>query len=480
MLIFEKSDDTVQWPEPNAQNMDIPLSWCRQAAPKLPELAELDVVRHYTKLSQKNYSIDTNFYPLGSCTMKFNPPIAHALALLPGLAHRHPNAPESASQGFLSCMYELQEDFKVISGMPGVALNPMAGAQGEYAGVLMIKRYHENTGDVERTEMLIPDAAHGTNPASAAKAGFSVREIKTAPNGDIDLEDLVRNLGPRTAGIMLTNPSTLGVFERQIEVVAQKVHAAGGLLYYDGANLNAIVGKVRPGDMGFDVMHINTHKTFATPHGGGGPGAGPVMCSERLMPYLPVPIVGKNENAYYWVDEAQMPKSIGRMSSNMGNAGVLIRAYIYCRCLGKKGMIRVSENATLNANYMMRALEEKGFDLAYPARLATHEFVITLKKLTAETGVTALDFAKRLLDYGMHAPTIYFPLLVSECLLIEPTETESKQTLDEAIEIFGKVLAEARTDPDMLKSAPHTLSCKRVNEVYAAKNVRVREPETEK
>ncbi|MAZ43757.1 MAG: glycine dehydrogenase (aminomethyl-transferring) [Legionellales bacterium] len=484
MLIFEKSvqgniSSAQAFKNPDSPELAFDQSALRDEAPLLPRVSELETVRHYTSLSQKNFCIDTNFYPLGSCSMKYNPAIAHQLATLEGFSGRHPQASDVASQGFLHCMYECQEYFRSISGMPGVALSPMAGAQGELAGVLMIKSYHKARQDDERTEMLIPDAAHGTNPATAQKAGFTVREIKTGPEGDIDIQALKEALGPKTAGIMLTNPSTLGVFEREILTVAQLVHDAGGLLYYDGANLNAILGKSRPGDMGFDVMHINTHKTFATPHGGGGPGAGPIMCSQRLIDFLPMPVVTKNAERYTWKTAKEAPQTIGRMSHNMGNAGVLLRAYIYMRLLGQEGMTRVSENAVLNANYMMKALQAHGFELAFPTRRASHEFIVTLKQLAKDKGVTALDFAKRLLDFGCHAPTIYFPLLVPECLLIEPTETESKRALDEAIAHFAQIFDEAHEQPSTVTSAPHSLPVGRVDEVLAAKNIKVRESELE-
>src|SRR5690606_27519618 len=331
--------------------------------------------------------------------------------------------------------------------MKGVSLTPMAGAQGEFAGVAMIRAYHRARGDHARNEIIVPDAAHGTNPATATMCGCKVIEVPSLANGDIDLEALQRVLGPNTAGIMLTNPSTLGVFERRIVEVARLVHEAGGLLYYDGANLNAILGKVRPGDMGFDVVHINLHKTFSTPHGGGGPGAGVVGVGERLLPYLPVPIVGRDDDGRYrWLDERDLPHTIGRLSAFMGNAGVLLRAYVYMRMLGRDGMQRVAEFATLNANYLLARLRAEGFDPAYPERRASHEFIITLKRQAKELGVTAMDFAKRLLDFGFHAPTTYFPLLVPECLLIEPTETETKQELDAFIAAMVAILREAEQD----------------------------------
>jgi len=449
----------------------IPQRFRRRRRAPLPECSEPDVVRHYTRLSQRNFSIDTHFYPLGSCTMKHNPRAANRLAMLPGFLARHPLAPEDMSQGFLACLWELQEMLKEITGMAAVSLTPAAGAQGEFAGVAMIRAYHRERGETGRTEILVPDAAHGTNPATATMCGFTVREIPTDAEGDIDLAALREAVGPRTAGLMLTNPSTLGVFERRIAEIARIVHEAGGLLYYDGANLNAILGKVRPGDMGFDVVHVNLHKTFATPHGGGGPGAGPVGVSERLEPYLPVPLVGERDGEYVWLDEEDRPRTIGRLSAFAGNAGVLLRAYVYMRLLGRAGMERVAEHATLNANYLLARLREAGFEPAYPNRRATHEFILTLRREAKELGVTAMDFAKRLLDHGFHAPTTYFPLLVPECFLIEPTETESPETLDAFVEAMRAIREEARERPERVRSAPHTLPVRRLDEVRAAREL---------
>ncbi|MGB5337943.1 MAG: aminomethyl-transferring glycine dehydrogenase subunit GcvPB [Gammaproteobacteria bacterium] len=475
MLIFEESRAgrraQAQAPHQSADSLDIPAALLRDTAPVLPAVSELQVVRHYTRLSQKNFSIDTQFYPLGSCTMKYNPRACNTLAMLPGFLARHPLAPESAGQGFLACMHELQEILKEVTGMQAISLTPAAGAQGEFTGVAMIRAYHDANGDTGRDEILVPDAAHGTNPATATMCGFKVREIPTDRVGDVDLEALKAVVGPKTAGIMLTNPSTLGVFERRIEEIAALVHAAGGLLYYDGANLNAILGKVRPGDMGFDVIHLNLHKTFSTPHGGGGPGAGPVAVSKRLAPFLPLPVVGYDGDDYYWITEDVRPQTIGRLSTFMGNAGVLLRAYIYARMLGRSGMHRVADYATLNANYLMARLSAAGFDIAFPGRRATHEFIVTLKRQQKELGITAMDFAKRLLDYNMHAPTTYFPLLVPECLLIEPTETETKEELDAFVDAMVKIKQEAETTPELLKEAPHTQPVRRLDEVRAAKHL---------
>jgi glycine dehydrogenase subunit 2 len=477
MVIFEHSvagrRAVAQAPRDEVA-VDLPASMLRESDAGLPEVSELQVVRHYTRLSQLNFSIDTQFYPLGSCTMKYNPRACNTLAMLPELLQRHPLAPVSQGQGFLACMYDLQEILKAVTGMRGVSLTPMAGAQGELAGVLMIRAYHEARGDHDRDEIIVPDAAHGTNPATAVMCGCKVVEIPTLSDGDVDFDALEAALCPRTAGIMLTNPSTLGVFERRIKEIADRVHAAGGLLYYDGANLNAILGKVRPGDMGFDVIHMNLHKTFSTPHGGGGPGSGAIGVSERLMPFMPTPLVGRDGDTYRWLDMDDLPQSIGRLSAFMGNAGVLLRAYVYARLLGRDGMHRVAEFATLNANYLMCRLEMAGFTLAFPDRRASHEFIVTLKPLTKETGVTAMDFAKRLLDLGFHAPTTYFPLLVPECLLIEPTETESLEDLDAFVDAMIQIRREALEDPEMVKGAPYTLPVRRLDDVRAARQLDLR------
>ena len=508
MLIFELSEPgrtaAAQLSADTAIPSDLPVLFRRKTPIGLPEVSELQVVRHYTNLSRKNFSIDTQFYPLGSCTMKYNPRACNSLAMLDGFLARHPYAPESLSQGFLSCMYDLQEILADVTGMKGgVSLAPLAGAQGEFAGVAMIMAYHKHRGDLSRTEIIVPDAAHGTNPASATMCGCTVREIPTQADGDIDIEALKKVLGPNTAGIMLTNPSTIGVFERRIVEIAKLVHAAGGLLYYDGANLNAILGKVRPGDMGFDAIHMNLHKTFSTPHGGGGPGAGAVGVSERLQPFLPVPMIEKvvreggdtkppapvqrgqepeglkgaigNDVAgdawYRWVRNKDRPLSIGRLTTFAGNAGVLLRAYIYARMLGREGMRRVAEYATLNANYLAARLADKGFDLAYPKRRASHEFIVTVAKQKKANGITALDFSKSLLDHNIHAPTNYFPLLVPECLLIEPTETEAKETLDEFVEVMGGLLELAAENPQAMKDAPITTPVRRLDDVKAAKEL---------
>ena len=476
MLIYEQSSKgrsaRAQYEPCELRNSEIPESHLRSERLGLPAVSELQVVRHFTNLSKKNFSIDGEFYPLGSCTMKYNPRGAHNAASLPGFLDRHPLAPESVSQGFLSCLYELQEYLKDVTGMQAVSLTPMAGAQGEFAGVAMIRAYHDKHGDSERSEILIPTAAHGTNPATAVMCGYRVREVAVTHDGDVDVVALKAAVGPRTAGIMMTNPSTCGVFERKIEEIASIIHEAGGLLYYDGANLNAILGKVKPGDMGFDVMHMNLHKTFATPHGGGGPGAGPIGVGPRLMPYMPTPVVGRREsNEHFWMGEAEIPDTIGNLSAFMGNAGILLRAYAYARLLGNEGMHRVGEYATLNANYMAAKLTQVGFKLAYPDRRATHEFIVTLSQEAKELDVSAMDFAKRLLDYGFHAPTTYFPLLVPECLLIEPTETECREEIDAFIRAMASILKEAKETPELVKTAPVTMPVKRLDDVKAARDL---------
>jgi glycine dehydrogenase subunit 2 len=483
MLIFENGSQgrtaSAQLPpKPESTETTIPQELLRQKPALMPEVSELQAVRHFTNLSRKNFSIDTQFYPLGSCTMKYNPKGAQRAASLPGFLSRHPLAPESHSQGYLSCVYELQEVLKEVTGMAGVSLSPMAGAQGEFAGVAMIKAYHDAREDFDRTEIIVPEAAHGTNPATAVMCGYKVKEIPVKNDGDVDLEALKEAVGPQTAGIMMTNPSTCGVFERQIEEIAKTVHDAGGLLYYDGANLNAILGKVRPGDMGFDVLHMNLHKTFATPHGGGGPGSGPVAVGERLLPYLPTPMAGCEQQDdgvknYHWVTEEQNADSIGRLSTFMGNAGIILRAYIYAVLLGREGLHRVGEFSTLSANYMAKLMADAGFDLAYPERRATHEFIVTMNKQAKGLGVTAMDFAKRLLDYGYHAPTTYFPLLVPECLLIEPTETESIDELEGFVKAMAAIQKEAEETPDKVKGAPYTQPVRRLDDVKAARELDV-------
>jgi glycine dehydrogenase subunit 2 len=478
-LIFDQSRPgrraPSQAPAVAAATDDLPAALIRRAPPPLPEVSELQVVRHFTRLSQLNFSIDTHFYPLGSCTMKYNPRAANKLAMLPGFLDRHPLEPESHAQGFLECLFDLQEMLKAVTGMSGVSLTPMAGAQGEFAGVAMIRAYHLARGDTARNQIIVPDAAHGTNPATATMCGCDVVEIPTDPNGDVNLDALRQVVGPKTAGIMLTNPSTLGVFERRIVEIAEVVHGAGGLLYYDGANLNAILGRALPAAMGFDVVHINLHKTFSTPHGGGGPGAGIVAVTHRLEPFLPIPIVGRRDGSsgdvFGWLAEGERPQSIGRLSGFMGNGGILLRAYVYMRLLGAEGMRRVSGFATLNANYLMKRLAAAGFAPAFPQRRASHEFIISLKDVARDTGVTAMDFAKALLDRGFHAPTTYFPMLVPECLLIEPTETEARQELDAFVQALVDIRDLAFRDAAEVKRAPLTTPVRRLDDVRAARQL---------
>lgn len=450
-------------------------SLLREESPLLPQVSELEAIRHFTQLSQLNYCIDTQFYPLGSCTMKYNPRVAQQLAGLPAFLNLHPFTPESDCQGLLACLFELQEYLKILTGMSEVCLSPLAGAQGELTGILMIQAFHQAQQDHQRDEMLVSDAAHGTNPASAAMAGLKVKVVPTNAQGEMDLTALQQLVGPRTAGLMLTNPSTLGIFERHILRIADIVHQAGGLLYYDGANFNALLGKVLPAQMGFDVMHLNTHKTFATPHGGGGPGSGPVCANEKLSPFLPIPRVQaraqNDETFYYWLDETQCPATIGRLSTFMGNIGVLLQAYVYLRLLGAQGLPRVADFACLNANYLMKSLQKLGYQLPFPERQAAHEFIITLAKEFQTHGINALDVAKRLLDENFYAPTVYFPLLIKECLLIEPTETESKQTLDQWIDAMQKIKDEIRMAPENIKNAPSRLTCKRLDETRAAREL---------
>ena len=443
----------------------------RSSRPKLPELSELDVLRHYTRLSQMNYSIQTGFYPLGSCTMKYNPIINDRVANLSGFAHTHPEQPEETVQGNMELLYELEQWLGAILGFEGVSLQPAAGAHGEYAGVMMIRAYHEKNGQSNRNEILIPDSAHGTNPASAALAGFKVVTIPSAKDGTIDIQALKAAVGSNTAGLMMTNPNTVGIFEYNIEQVAKIVHDAGGLVYYDGANLNAIVGIARPGDMGFDVSHINLHKSFSTPHGGGGPGAGVVGVNAKLIPFLPSPRVNFDGKKYSW--NYNLPDSIGKLKGYFGNFGNLVRAYTYIYTLGFEGLQGVARHAVLNANYMSKHVEGiKGLKIPYRGKngLVKHEFVASADGLKKDTGVSTLDVSKRLLDFLVHPPTIYFPLIVPEAMMIEPTETESKDSCDEYIKILEQISHEAYSQPEIIHSAPSHTSVTRVDDVRAARN----------
>ncbi|KYH31925.1 aminomethyl-transferring glycine dehydrogenase subunit GcvPB [Neomoorella mulderi] len=445
----------------------LPAAACRRADAALPELSEVEVVRHFTHLASMNYGVDTGFYPLGSCTMKYNPKVNEAVAALPGFTNLHPLVPVEAAQGALELMYNLQEYLAEITGMDAVTLQPAAGAHGEFTGLAIIAAYHQSRGDLERRQVLVPDSAHGTNPASAAMAGLEVVQIPSDERGLVDLEALQAAVGPRTAALMLTNPNTLGLFESDIEAMADLVHAAGGLLYYDGANLNAIMGITRPGDMGFDVVHLNLHKTFAAPHGGGGPGSGPVGVKKHLAAFLPVPVVARDDAGRYYLDYDR-PQTIGRIRSFYGNFGVMVRAYAYIRTLGASGLKEASEQAVLNANYMLARLRPY-FKVPFD-RVCKHEFVIAPPKEVNEAGVHTLDIAKRLLDYGFHAPTIYFPLIVHEAMMIEPTETEPKETLDAFCDALIAIAKEAVEDPEVLHQAPHNTPVRRLDEVGAARN----------
>ncbi len=443
----------------------IPGKLLRQTPAELPELYEVDVIRHYTALSRRNFGVDNGFYPLGSCTMKYNPKINEDVARLPGFARIHPYQSEESIQGALEVLYSLQRDLREITGMDQVTLQPAAGAHGEWTGLMMIKAYHESRGEGRRNKVIVPDSSHGTNPASVSAAGYEAITIRSNDQGLVDLEALRAAVGPDTAALMLTNPNTLGLFEEQIVDIAEMVHEAGGLLYYDGANANAILGITRPGDMGFDVVHLNLHKTFSTPHGGGGPGAGPVGVKAKLAPFLPKPVVVRREDGSYAFDY-DFPQSIGRVKSFYGNFGILVRAYTYIRTLGPEGLRQVSQNAVLNANYMMRKLAT-AYDLPFD-RHCKHEFVLSGKR-QKKRGVRTLDIAKRLLDFGFHPPTIYFPLIVEECLMIEPTETESKQTLDAFIETMIRIAKEAEETPELVQHAPYSTVVKRMDETQAAR-----------
>lgn len=443
----------------------IPSDLLRETPAELPEVSELDVVRHFTNLSNKNFGVDTGFYPLGSCTMKYNPKINEELAALPEFTSLHPLQDEKSAQGALELYWNLQNMLANLSGLAEFTLNPYAGAHGELTGLMVMRQYHMSRGDLKRTKVIVPNSAHGTNPASAMVAGLEVVEVKSKPNGSIDVEDLKPLLDDTIAGIMMTNPNTLGMFETEILEIARLVHEAGGLLYYDGANLNPLLGKVRPGDMGFDIMHINLHKTFSTPHGGGGPGSGPVGVASHLVKYLPNPHVKKDAEGKFHVEYGD--DSLGNISTFLGNFGVMMKAYAYILTLGKENIRNVGPLATLNANYIKENLKD---DYLLPIEgVCKHEFVFDGLK-DKSTGVTTLNVAKRLLDYGFHAPTIYFPLLFHESMMIEPTETESKETLDEFIEVMHKVAKEAKENPQAVIDAPLTTIVRKLDETGAAKN----------
>jgi glycine dehydrogenase subunit 2 len=461
----------VRFPAADVPLTALPKEFLRQDLP-LPEVSEMDVIRYFTRLSQKNYSIDTGFYPLGSCTMKYNPKVNEILAALPGFSGVHPLQPIETAQGSLALMYSLQEWLKEIGGFGGVTLQPAAGAHGEMTGVMVIAAYHRDRGDIQRTKILIPDSAHGTNPATSAMIGMRVVEIKSDARGNIDLEALRKECDATLAGLMVTNPNTLGLFEENLEEVVSLVHEAGGLVYGDGANLNALLGIARPGDLGIDVMHINLHKTFSTPHGGGGPGSGPVGVAAHLVDFLPGPIVGIIEEATEDVPPlygfVTPPKSIGRVKSFHGHFGMHVRAFAYMLSHGAGGLRQVSEHAVLNANYLLARLRGT-YKVAYD-RTCMHEFVLEGHFEDAPE-IHALDIAKRLMDYKFHPPTNYFPLIVHEALMIEPTETENKETLDAFAEALIQIAAEARTQPELLKTAPHNTPVGRLDEVKAAKEL---------
>ena len=437
----------------------------RTAPLRLPHVSENELTRHYTALCKRIHGVNDGFYPLGSCTMKYNPKIDEDMAALPGITQLHPLQPVETAQGALEALHVLGSELGEIFGMDAVTFQPAAGAHGEFTGVLLIKAYHTDRGDTARTKIIVPDSAHGTNPATAAMCGYQVVNIPSGADGCVDLDALRAAVGPDTAGLMLTNPNTVGIFDKNILEITKIVHDAGGLCYYDGANLNAVMGVVRPGDMGFDCIHLNLHKSFATPHGGGGPGSGPVGCKEFLTPFLPGPVAVEAENGYAF---AQPEHSIGRVRDFYGNFLVVVKAFAYLTMLGREGVHDVGRNAVLNANYMMASLQDT-YDMAYPGP-CMHEFVMTLDRLHKQTGVSALDIAKGLLDNGIHPPTMYFPLIVHEALMIEPTETEPKQTMDEAITVFKKLCALAHENPDELHSAPHKTPVRRLDEVRAARN----------
>jgi glycine dehydrogenase subunit 2 len=470
----------------------LPASLRRAEGPRLPEVSEPEIVRHYNRLSKRNFDLDTGFYPLGSCTMKHNPKLHERVAALPGNAKLHPLQDPRQAQGALELMWRLQQELAEISGLPHVSLQPSAGSHGELAGVLLTRAYHEDRGQ-RRVKVLTPDTAHGTNPATVTMAGFEVVKVGTDGRGNVDLEDLRQKATDDVACLMLTNPSTLGLFEEGIAEIARIVHDVGATLYYDGANLNAIMGICRPGDMGFDIVHFNLHKSFTQPHGGGGPGAGPIAVSDRIEPYLPRPQVvqrGRSTNGrrpseghgdgqpFYDLDYDR-PKSIGRLRGFQGNYGVFVRSYAYIRSLGASGLREVSEVAVLNANYLLARLRKAGLAEYLPAaydRICMHEFVLSGAPMKRELQIKTLDLAKRLLDHGIHPPTVYFPLIVDEALLVEPTETETKETLDRFVDVVAEILREAREDPSVAQNAPYTTPVRRLDEAGAARRPVVRQP----
>ncbi|EUJ30830.1 aminomethyl-transferring glycine dehydrogenase subunit GcvPB [Listeria cornellensis] len=470
-LVFERSVPGrigYSLPERDVPEVDLQslfgTTYVRETPPALPELSELELMRHYTTLSNHNFGVDSGFYPLGSCTMKYNPKINEKVARFPGFANIHPYQPEESVQGAMEMLYDLQESLVEITGMDEVTLQPAAGAHGEWTALMLIRAFHEANGDHQRTKVIIPDSAHGTNPASASVAGFDIITVKSNEKGLVDIEDLKNAVGDDTAALMLTNPNTLGLFEADIVEMADIVHKAGGKLYYDGANLNAIMAKVRPGDMGFDAVHLNLHKTFTGPHGGGGPGSGPIGVKKDLIPFLPTPVLTKKEDKYTF--DYNYPQSIGRVKPYYGNFGINVRAYTYIRTMGPDGLKKVTEYAVLNANYMMRRLEG-AYDLPFD-QVCKHEFVLSGKR-QKQLGVRTLDIAKRLLDHNFHPPTVYFPLIVEEAIMIEPTETESKETLDGFIDVMLKIAKEAEDNPEIVQEAPYNTYVKRLDETRAAR-----------
>ncbi|USK57869.1 aminomethyl-transferring glycine dehydrogenase subunit GcvPB (plasmid) [Cytobacillus solani] len=470
-LIFERSKEgrlgynlpTLDVPEVNLEE-ELEDIYVRTVDAELPEVNELELMRHYIGLSNRNFGILSGFYPLGSCTMKYNPVINEDVVRLPGFSHIHPYQDPKTVQGALELMYDLQVHLEEITGMHEITLQPAAGSQGEWTALMMIKAFHEANGDHHRDEVIVPDSAHGTNPATAAVAGFKVVEVKSNEKGLVDIEDLKRLVNENTAALMLTNPNTLGLFETEILEMSEIIHSVGGKMYYDGANLNAVMGYTRPGDMGFDVVHLNLHKTFTGPHGGGGPGSGPIGVSEDLAPFLPKPVIRKNDGVYELV--YNLPQSIGMVKSYYGNFGINVRAYTYIRTMGAEGLKKVSEYAVLNANYMMRGLE-KEYELPF-TQYCKHEFVISCKK-QKKLGVRALNIAKRLMDLEIHPPTVYFPLIVEEAIMIEPTETESKETLDNFINAMIQIADEAKSNPEVVQEAPHNTVIKRLDETTASR-----------
>ena len=467
-LIYEKSQSGrrgIGVPDPGLPVPSVPAELARERPPRLPELAEPEVLRHFTELSTRNFGIDTGFYPLGSCTMKYNPRINERLVALPGFANLHPLVDDDAAQGALELEWELQEILREVTGLDAVSLQPAAGSQGELTGLMLFRAYFADRGEGEqRRKIVIPDTAHGTNPASVTMAGYELTPVKTDARGNIDVDDLRGKVDEHTAGLMLTNPSTLGLFDENIEEIRDIFHGVGALMYYDGANLNAVCGISRPGDMGFDVVHINLHKTFSQPHGGGGPGGGPITVRAALEPYLPVPVVVKDEGGFRL--DYDRPHSIGRVRAFSGPFGVFVRSYAFMRSYGP-GLREMSEVAVLNANYMLARLKE-AYDLPFD-RLCMHEFVLSARTLKREHGITALDVAKRLMDYGFHPPTVYFPLVVAEALMIEPTESEAKETLDAFCDAMLAIVREAADAPETVKEAPHNRPVRRLDEVRAAK-----------